>query len=81
MGSVEPEKGGAAGSLEGTGYELGTGLGITVFGVSMASVLMASVFGRTIEIPSDLALPLAEQAGRRRTVLARVDQAPRVRPA
>ena len=76
MRSVEREKGGAAGSLEGTGYELGTGLGITVFGVSMASV-----FGRTIEIPSDLALPLAEQAGRRRTVLARVDQAPRVRPA
>ncbi len=59
MGSVEPEKGGAAGSLEGTGYELGSGLGITLFGV-----FMASVFGRAIEMPPDLALPLAEQARR-----------------
>lgn len=59
MGSVEPEKGGAAGSLEGTGYELGTGLGITLFGV-----FMASIFGRTIDVPPDLALPLAEQARR-----------------
>lgn len=59
MGSVEAEKGGAAGSLEGTGYELGTGLGITLFGV-----FMASVFSRAIDLPPDLALPLAQQASR-----------------
>ncbi|MDQ0325956.1 DHA2 family multidrug resistance protein-like MFS transporter [Rhodopseudomonas julia] len=57
MGSVEPEKGGAAGSLEGTGYELGSGLGITLFGV-----FMAVVFSRALELPPDLALPLARQA-------------------
>lgn len=59
MRSVEAEKGGAAGSLEGTGYELGTGLGITLFGV-----FMASVFSRAIDLPPDLALPLAQQASR-----------------
>ncbi|OSQ27042.1 methyl viologen resistance protein SmvA [Thalassospira sp. MCCC 1A03138] len=59
MGSVEAEKGGAAGSLEGTGYELGTGLGITFFGV-----FMASVYSRAIEIPTDIALPLAQHAYR-----------------
>jgi DHA2 family multidrug resistance protein-like MFS transporter len=57
MGSVPPEKGSAAGSLEATGYELGAGLGITIFGVALASI-----FTRTIEIPQDLAAPLAEQA-------------------
>lgn len=59
MGSVEAEKGSAAGSLEGTGYELGTGLGITLFGV-----FMANIFNRAIEVPPDLALPLAQQASR-----------------
>lgn len=59
MGSVEPEKGGAAGSLEGTGYELGTGLGVTIFGV-----FMVSVFSGAIQVPSDLAQPLADQASR-----------------
>jgi DHA2 family multidrug resistance protein-like MFS transporter len=57
MGSVAAEKGGAAGSLESTGYELGTGLGITLFGV-----FMASVFSRAIQLPPDLAPTLAEQA-------------------
>lgn len=57
MGSVPPEKGGAAGSLEGTGYELGTGLGITLFGV-----FMASIFSQSIYIPADIASALAEQA-------------------
>ena len=33
MGSTPPDKAGAAGSLESTGYELGAGLGITFFGV------------------------------------------------
>ena len=57
MGSVPPDKGGAAGSLEGTGYELGTGLGITFFGV-----FMSSLFSNAIKIPSDIASSLAEQA-------------------
>ena len=59
MGSVEASKGGAAGSLEATGYELGTGLGIALFGV-----FMSSVFGRTIEVPADLTPQQAEQAAR-----------------
>lgn len=59
MGSVEAEKGGAAGALEGTGYELGTGLGISLFGV-----FMSSVFSRHLQLPTDLTLPLAQQASR-----------------
>ncbi len=59
MGAVDAEKGSAAGSLESTGYELGTGLGITFFGV-----FMASVFSGAIHLPPGLAAPLAEQASR-----------------
>ncbi|MEJ2411175.1 MAG: MFS transporter [Novosphingobium sp.] len=59
MGSVDASKGGAAGSLEATGYELGTGLGITLFGV-----FTSTVFSRAIEIPSDLSQELAEQASK-----------------
>ena len=59
MGSVDASKGGAAGSLEATGYELGTGLGITLFGV-----FMASAYSRAIDLPSSLSQPLAEQASR-----------------
>ncbi len=59
MGSVEASKGGAAGSLEATAYELGTGLGITFFGV-----FMSNIYGRTISLPADLAKPLAERAER-----------------
>lgn len=57
MGSVEASKGSAAGSLEATGYELGTGLGITFFGV-----FMSSVFSRMILFPPDLAQHLATRA-------------------
>lgn len=57
MGAVEASEGGAAGSLEATAYELGTGLGITLFGV-----FMSYVFSRTISLPVDLAAPLAERA-------------------
>lgn len=57
MGSVPAEKGAAAGSLESTGYELGTGLGITLFGV-----FMANIFSSNIKIPSDLPASLAEKA-------------------
>jgi DHA2 family multidrug resistance protein-like MFS transporter len=59
MGSVDASKGGAAGSLEATGYELGTGLGITLFGV-----FMSSAFSRAIELPSSLSETLADQASR-----------------
>ncbi|WP_210183555.1 MFS transporter [Hoeflea olei] len=59
MGSVDASRGGAAGSLEATGYELGTGLGITLFGV-----FMSSAFSRAIELPASLSQPLAEQAAR-----------------
>ena len=59
MGAVEASKGGAAGSLEATGYELGTGLGITFFGV-----FLSSVFSRAIELPVNLAPELATEAAR-----------------
>lgn len=59
MGSVEGSKGAAAGSLEATAYELGTGLGITFFGV-----LTSNIFGRTISLPVDFAKPLAERSAR-----------------
>ncbi|WP_062118306.1 MFS transporter [Aureimonas sp. AU40] len=59
MGSVEAAKGGAAGSLEATSYELGTGFGITIFGV-----FMSAVFAASIDLPPELAPPLAEQASR-----------------
>lgn len=57
MGAVEASKGGAAGSLEATGYELGTGLGITLFGV-----FLSGVFRRAIDLPDTLAPDLAAQA-------------------
>jgi DHA2 family multidrug resistance protein-like MFS transporter len=50
---------GAAGSLEATGYELGTGLGITLFGV-----FLSSAFSLAIELSSSLSRDLAEQASR-----------------
>lgn len=59
MGAVEAENGGAAGSLEATGYELGTGLGITFFGV-----FMASTFSRAIQLPATLSPELAAKAAR-----------------
>ncbi len=57
MGAVDASKGGAAGSLEATGYELGTGLGITLFGV-----FMSVVFGRNLSAPAGLPPNLVEQA-------------------
>ncbi|EWY42021.1 MFS transporter [Skermanella stibiiresistens SB22] len=59
MGSVDGREGGAAGSLEATGHELGTGLGITLFGV-----FMSSVFSRAIELPASQSQAFAEQASR-----------------
>ncbi|WP_245958004.1 MFS transporter [Marinomonas piezotolerans] len=57
MSSVDASKGGAAGSLEATGYELGTGLGITVFGV-----FMSVIFGRNLTAQVGLPSGLADQA-------------------
>jgi len=57
MSSVDASKGGAAGSLEGTGYELGTGLGITIFGL-----FMSVVFGRNLTAPLGLPADLKDQA-------------------
>ncbi|WP_421590729.1 MFS transporter [Shinella sp. M27] len=59
MGSVEASKGGAAGSLEATSYELGTGLGISLFGV-----FMSAAYRHAIAVPEGLALDEAEQATR-----------------
>jgi len=57
MGSVEAGKGGAAGALEATAYELGSGLGITFFGM-----FTSSVFRHSIALDAQLAEPLAERA-------------------
>ncbi|HCG41098.1 MAG TPA: MFS transporter [Pseudomonas sp.] len=57
MGAVDASKGAAAGSLEATAYELGSGLGITFFGV-----FMASVFSRSLALPSGLDRALAARA-------------------
>lgn len=57
MGAVDASKGAAAGSLEATAYELGSGLGITFFGV-----FMSSVFSRLLSLPLDLEPDLAARA-------------------
>lgn len=56
MGSAPADKAGAAGALEGTGYELGAGLGITLFGV-----LLSASYAGAIRLPAELAgtLPLS----------------------
>lgn len=45
MGSVPKESAGAAGALESTGYELGGGLGVTMFGVLVNSIYRSSFSG------------------------------------
>ncbi|MCE8472415.1 MFS transporter, partial [Rhodovulum sulfidophilum] len=59
MGAADAREAGAAGSLEATGYELGSGLGITLFGV-----FMSVVFGRHLVLPEGVPEPLADQAAR-----------------
>lgn len=59
MGSVETSKGGAAGSLEATGFELGTGLGIAFFGVGISLL-----FKHTLKLPVGLNAEQTEQASR-----------------
>ncbi|MBT9433427.1 MFS transporter [Candidatus Sodalis endolongispinus] len=57
MNSAPPDKAGAAGSLEVTGYELGAGLGITFFGV-----LLSTAYSKTIILPADLPVSLHSRA-------------------
>ena len=59
MGAAETSEAGAAGSLEATGYELGSGLGITLFGV-----FLSVVFGHHLALPEGLPQGLADQASR-----------------
>lgn len=47
MGSAPEEKAGAAGALESTGYELGGGLGVTIFGV-----LVNSIYRHSFTVPA-----------------------------
>lgn len=57
MGAAPVSKAGAAGALEATGYEMGTGLGITAFGV-----LLSSVYGAAIHLPGGVPEALKDQA-------------------
>lgn len=57
MSSVTPEKAGAAGAIEGMAFELGAGLGITLFGLLLTSSYTASMV-----LPLDLPDKLAVQA-------------------
>ncbi|MAM56438.1 MAG: MFS transporter [Salinicola sp.] len=59
MSSVASSQGGAAGSLEATAYELGSGLGITLFGV-----FLSSVYSRTIVLVPDIPSSQVERAAR-----------------
>lgn len=59
MGSAPEEKAGAAGALEATSYDLGTGLGITGFGL-----LLASSYARAIELPAGVPADMAAIATR-----------------
>jgi hypothetical protein len=59
MGAVAADRGAGAGSLEATAYELGTGSGITCFGV-----FMSSVFSRAMLPPATLTEPQREIAMR-----------------
>lgn len=57
MGSTPPEKAGSAGALEATSYDLGTGLGITCFGL-----LLTSSYEKAITLPTDMPATLAVMA-------------------
>lgn len=59
MGAADASEAGAAGSLEATGYELGSGLGITLFGV-----FMSVVFERHLVLPEGVPEALADRASR-----------------
>lgn len=57
MGSAPEEKAGAANALEATRYDLGTGLGITGFGL-----VLASSYRNAIELPGGLPAGMAAKA-------------------
>lgn len=59
MSSTPAEKAGSAGALEATSYDLGTGLGITGFGL-----LLASSYERAILLPDGIPPEIAATAGR-----------------
>lgn len=58
MGSAPEEKAGAAGALESMGYELGGGLGITIFGV-----LVNSIYRHSFVAPSDATANVSNSIG------------------
>lgn len=57
MSAIPTEKAGSAGSLEATAYDLGTGLGITGFGV-----MLSAAYAKAITMPEDLTLAVAAEA-------------------
>ena len=57
MSSAPEDKAGSAGALEATSYDLGTGLGIAVFGL-----VMATSYQRAIRLPDGLASEFAAKA-------------------
>ncbi|MGE6442822.1 MFS transporter [Pseudomonas bubulae] len=59
MNSIPMEKAGSAGALEATSYDLGTGLGITVFGI-----LLVSTYEKSIQLPDGIPSAMAETAVR-----------------
>lgn len=59
MSSVEARQGGAAGAMEATAYELGSGLGITLYGV-----FLSSVYRHTIVLALDITPSQARHAVR-----------------
>lgn len=73
MSSAPADKAGAAGALEGTGYEMGAGLGITFFGV-----LLATSYSAALRLPEALAGTLPASAGHSigETMLAARDLGP-----
>ncbi|QHB32850.1 MFS transporter [Yersinia canariae] len=59
MSAVDGSKGAAAGSLEATAYELGSGLGITLFGV-----FMSAIYTRNFQAPAGLPADISAQAAK-----------------
>ncbi|EOU9513658.1 MFS transporter [Cronobacter dublinensis] len=57
MSAAPVEKANAAGSIEGVSYELGTGLGIAIFGSILANIYTASV-----KLPAGLPVSVNQQA-------------------
>lgn len=59
MSNTPVEKAGSAGALEATSYDLGSGLGITAFGI-----VMATSYEKSIQLPEGIPASLAETAAR-----------------